>query len=251
MGVLGIVTCEILKNEFVYLHGNDPDVNKITVLEDTKSASLIELFELKGYKNLHRISHISSFSLEPFKGLDMLIQVLYISLHRKKHIFIKAILSAICEMKRSVDAFLWGYRLFRNTLSHLSELFDVDAPVFRAMDKNQLVADCVSMIIGGKECYSSEQCNIPCTYFMTSCWSYHWKDIFCPDTKNIDLQVLKRVYNNSERSLLILTPVLSENEMKQNIEEFNSLLNLHLERYLGTIEIVDSSWEKAKFFLKI
>lgn len=249
MGVLGIITCEILENEFAHLLMNDKDVIEITVLEDSKSAHLINLLEVKRLKKLHRIPHISGFLPEPSKELNVLIKVLEVSLHRKKYILQKAIYNAVREMKRYVDAFLLGYGSCGNTLSHDARLFDADVPVFRPMDKNHLVDDCVSMFMGGRECYYSEQCKMPGTYFMTPGWTCHWKDLFGPNPGIINPELLKRVYKKYKRSLLILTPVMSEYEMKQNAQEFNKLLKLQVEEYNGTTEILNLAWKKAKSFI--
>ena len=222
MAVLGILTCEILENEFAYLLGKDVEVARITVLEDSKSARLIKLLELKGFKNLHRIPHISGFSPEPSEHLEVLVHVLEVALHRKKYILQKGIVSAAREMNRYVDAFFLGYGLCGNALSNPAELLDVDVPVFYPVDKDHPVDDCISMIMGGRECYYAEQCKIPGTYFMTPGWSYHWKSMFGRKSSNIDSDSLKRVFRKYKRFLLIFTPVMPEDEMKRILEEFNN-----------------------------
>ena len=45
MGVLGVLTCEILELEFAELLATDRDVGRISVLEDERSAHLIEALE--------------------------------------------------------------------------------------------------------------------------------------------------------------------------------------------------------------
>ena len=40
MGVLGILTCEILELEFAYLLNSDQDIARITVLENGRSARI-------------------------------------------------------------------------------------------------------------------------------------------------------------------------------------------------------------------
>ncbi|MCK5136311.1 MAG: DUF1638 domain-containing protein [Bacteroidales bacterium] len=219
-------------------------------MEDSKSARLIKLLELKGVKNLHQIPHISSFSPKPSEHLEVLVRVLEVALHRKKHILQKGIVSAAREMNRYVDAFLLGYGLCGNALRNPIELLDVDVPVFYPVDDDHPVDDCVSMIMGGRDCYYAEQCRIPGTYFMTPGWTYHWKSMFGHNPCNIDSDILKRVFKKYKRSLLVLTPVMPEDEMKQNTEEFDKLLKLQVEEHKGTIEILNTAWKKAKSFIK-
>ena len=42
MGVLGILSCEILELEFAYLLNSDSDITRITILENNRSARLLE-----------------------------------------------------------------------------------------------------------------------------------------------------------------------------------------------------------------
>ncbi len=48
MAVLGILTCEILELEFAHLLRSDPEIRKITVVEDDYSTELIRLLEKDG-----------------------------------------------------------------------------------------------------------------------------------------------------------------------------------------------------------
>jgi hypothetical protein len=49
-----------------------------------------------------------------------------------------------------------------------------------------------------------------------------------------------------ERSLLIPNPALSEEEMRQNIEEFNRLFGFRVEVRQGILDILNKTWESAK-----
>jgi hypothetical protein len=52
-----------------------------------------------------------------------------------------------------------------------------------------------------------------------------------------------------ERSLLIPNPALSEEEMRQNIEEFNRLFDFRIEVRQGILHILNKTWESAKKYL--
>lgn len=54
------------------------------------------------------------------------------------------------------------------------------------------------------------------------------------------------VFANYERSLLVTNAVLSEERMRQNIEEFNGLFGFRTEVREGTLNILQSTWEAAK-----
>ncbi len=64
--------------------------------------------------------------------------------------------------------------------------------------------------------------------------------------RQLDPEMAKRIFSGYKRSLLIPTPVLAEDQMRQNIEEFNCLFDFRTEVRQGTLEILRSTWERAK-----
>jgi hypothetical protein len=245
MAVLGILTCEILELEFAHLLATDPDVAGVTVLEDARSAHLIELLESRGLRNLQRIPHIRSYHPEPTEQLEVVIRVMELGLHRNRKVMQQALMAAARELGRHLDALLLGYGLCGNALGNPEELLDLDIPVFIPMDKGHPVDDCVGLLIGGRECYYAEQCKTPGTFFMTPGWACHWRKIFEGSHGAAD-DALKRLFAHYERSLLIVTPVMREDEMKRRAEEFNQLLGLRVETRQGTLDLLTETWNSAK-----
>jgi hypothetical protein len=52
-----------------------------------------------------------------------------------------------------------------------------------------------------------------------------------------------------ERSLLLTTPVLSQQEMADNIEQFNTTYGLRTEIRAGTLEILQKTWQRGKRYV--
>jgi hypothetical protein len=250
MGVLGILTCEILELEFAYLLGTDPDVAQITVLEDARSTRLIEALESRGFQNVRRIPHIKGFFPEPSEHLEVLVRVLELALHRRKKILQQALVVAAREMNRYVDALLLGYGLCGGALENPKELLDVDVPVFLPMDGDHPVDDCVGLLLGGRNCYYAEQRKVPGTFFLTPGWTHHWKKLFGQNLGDVKLDVAKRLFARYERSLLVLTPIVPQDQMKQSADEFNRLFGLCTQVREGTLCILSKAWEAAKAFLE-
>ena len=50
MSVIGILTCEILELEFAHLLGSDPEIGRVTVIEDEYSETLIAQLENAGIR---------------------------------------------------------------------------------------------------------------------------------------------------------------------------------------------------------
>ena len=245
MAVLAILTCEILELEFAHLLATDPDVSWVTVLEDARSARLIELLKSGGVRNLRLIPHIGSYNPEPAEQLEVVIRVLEVGLHRHRNVLRKALKDAARELGRHADALLLGYGLCGNALAHPEELLDVGIPLFIPMDKGHPVDDCVGLLIGGRDCYYAEQCKTPGTFFMTPGWACHWRRMFEGSHGGAG-DALKRMFAHYERTLLIVTPVMPEDEMKHRAEEFNRLLGLRVETGQGTLDLLIETWNSAK-----
>jgi len=56
----------------------------------------------------------------------------------------------------------------------------------------------------------------------------------------------KRLFKHYEGSLLISTPIMSLEEMKQNSTAFNELFGLRTEVCKGTLSILQKTWDTAK-----
>jgi hypothetical protein len=248
--VLGIITCEILELEFAYILGRDPDLVRVTVLEDARSARLIRELESGGFLNVRCIPHLNNFVPEPSAQLEVLVRVLEVALHRRKEVLRKGLAGAVRQMSRYLDALLLGYGLCGNALENPEELFDVDVPLFLPMDGDHPVDDCVGMILGGRETYFAEQRRVPGTFFMTPGWTFHWKRMFGQDMGDVELKEIKRVFANYERALLVSTPVLSQEEMKRSGDEFSRFFGLCTQEREGTLDLLSQAWNRAKVFLR-
>ena len=250
MAILGILTCEILELEFAYLFNSDKDIARITVLENSRSVRMLEAIESTGSANPNRISGLESFAPDPNNRLEVLVHVLELGLHNRKRLLQEGLVEAACEMGARVDALLLGYGLCGNALEKPDELLsDAGVPIFIPMDEDHPVDDCVGLIIGGRQSYYEEQCKVAGTFFMISGWTTHWKRMFEHECANLSVDMARRLFKNYERSLLISTPIMSLEEMKQNSEAFNEMFGLGTEVCQGTLSILKKTWDKAKKYL--
>ena len=251
MAILGILTCEILELEFAYLLNSDKDIARITVLENSRSARILEALESTGSVIPNRISALEFFSPDPANGMEVLVNVLELGLHNRKKLLQEGLVEAACEMGSRVDALLLGYGLCGNALEKPDELLsDAGVPIFIPMDEDHPVDDCVGLVLGGRRAYYEEQCQVAGTFFMIPGWTRHWQRIFDKEFGNLSLDMARRLFKNYERSLLISTPIMSIETMQQNSNEFNTLFGLREEIRRGTLDILMDTWNSAKTFLK-
>ncbi len=250
MAILGILTCEILELEFAYLLNSDKDIARITVLENSRSVRMLDALESAGSANLNRISGFESFAPDPENRMEVLVHVLELGLHNRKELLQQGLMEAAREMGSRVDALLLGYGLCGNALEKPDELLsDAGVPIFIPMDEDHPVDDCVGLLIGGRERYYGEQCQVAGTFFMIPGWTCHWRRMFEKEFGNLSVDMARRLFKDYERSLLISTPIMSEETMKQNSNEFNTLFGLREEIRQGTLDILYDSWNSAKTFL--
>ncbi|RLC07886.1 MAG: hypothetical protein DRI57_25085 [Deltaproteobacteria bacterium] len=87
------------------------------------------------------------------------------------------------------------------------------------------------------------------SHFMIPGWTYHWRKIFEQDFGSMSMDMAKRLFAHYERSLLILTPIMSEKEMRLNTEAFHELFGFRVETRDGTLKILNETWNTAKEFL--
>ena len=113
-------------------------------------------------------------------------------------------------------------------------------------DEDHLVDDCVGLIIGGREAYYEEQCREAGTFFMIPGWTRHWQGLFESEYGPLDIEMQKMLFAHYERSLLVTNGVLSEEAMRQNIEEFSRRFGFYTEVREGTLNILQSTWDAAK-----
>ena len=250
MATLGILTCEILELEFAHLLKSDSDINRITVLENNHSLRLLDELDSAESGTVSRIADIESFARDPENGLEVLVYVLELGLHNRKRLLQEGLSAAAEEMGTRVDALLLGYGLCGNALENPGELLSgAGVPVFIPMDDDHPVDDCVGLIIGGRQSYYEEQCKVAGTFFMIPGWTTHWKRMLEQECGNLSVDMARRLFKDYERSLLISTPIMPLEEMKQNSKAFNELFGLRTEVCKGTLSILRKAWDTAKIHL--
>ncbi len=248
MTKLGVVTCQILELEFAHILSNDSTISEILVVDDQFSQDLIEILEYDTPQRVSRVTPAEKFETD---GLAVLIRVMEVGLHSSIQTLKREIKAAVEEIAPLVDAVLLGYGLCGNALKNTDELFkDIRVPVMLPMENEEPVDDCVGLIIGGRENYYEEQCLCAGTMFMNAGFSRHWKKILSSDVPQKLIrkrdEILQRLMGNYERSLLLPTTVLGEDELKKNTEEFNQKYGLKTESRPGTLTLLENAWQTAK-----
>jgi hypothetical protein len=251
MAVLGVICCESLELEFAHLLGSDGEVGRVTVLEDGRSARLLSGLEGQGRRDVKGISSLAQFVPDEGGRPEVLVRVLELGLHIWPKKLRGALVEAAEEMAPRVDALVLGYGLCGNALEAPRELLsNLGVPVFVPMDEDHPVDDCVGLLIGGRERYYAEQCKIAGTFFITPGWASHWRRMFDLTTGGVSVKIAKRMFEHYERTLLISNPVVSNEEMREDISEFVETFGFRVEACQGTMSILHRTWEEARRSLR-
>jgi len=249
MGVLGIITCQILELEFADLLAHDPDLDRVTILLDEHSQGLLDALQARHNFAPRVIRSLDEFKPHPSAQPEVLVRVMEVGLHAVIKRLQAAVVEAAEQMGRLVDAIMLGYGMCGNALNKPAEqLAGAGVPVFIPMDEDHPVDDCVGLLIGGRENYYGEQLNCAGTMFMTAGFSRHWKTMMIRGNggRGFDWDMSRRMYAHYERNLFLPTRILSQEEMLANVEEFNSHHGFRNETRPGTLDILHSTWDAAK-----
>ncbi len=247
MAVLGVLCCEILELEFAHLLGTDGEVGPVTVLEDGQSSRLLSRLTEQRGRDVSRISSVDQFVPDERGQLEVLLQVLGLGLHIWPKKLRQCLVEAAEEMAPRVDALVLGYGLCGNALEAPAELLShLGVPIFVPMDEDHPVDDCVGLLIGGRQRYYAEQCRIAGTFFVTPGWAFHWRRLLDQEMGGVSMDIARRMYEPYERTLLISSPVMSNEEMEEGILEFVETFGFRVEVCEGTTCILRDMWGLAK-----
>ncbi|MES9990825.1 MAG: DUF1638 domain-containing protein [Candidatus Thiodiazotropha sp.] len=246
MAVLGIITCEILELEFAQLIGNDPEIGRISILQDSHSTRLIELLGADREPRLHALPHPHAFTPEPDQSLELLVKVLALGLHRNRKVLGNALAKWAQALQPHIDVLLLGYGLCGGALEDARSTLNIDIPLFQPMDSDHPIDDCVALCLGGRERYYSEQLKMAGTYFLTPGWSHHWGRMLETGSGEVSQPVLKRLLSNYQRALLVQSPVVANDEMQARGAEFGRLTGLNVETERGNYIPLLQAWDAAK-----
>jgi len=251
LATLGVLSCQILELEFSYILANDSDISEIIVMDNEFSQGLIEALKKRTGSTPRLVSAFGEYFRQDNSGLTVLVNILDVGLHIVIKHLQEGVVKASKEMSPHVDGIMLGYGMCGNALTNPEELLrneGVRVPVFIPMDEGHPVDDCVGLLIGGREIYYAEQCNIAGTMFMTPGFTRHWKTIMIKGNREgkLDWKISKRLFKHFERNLFLTTPVLSKETMVENVKEFNQHHGFRNEIRQGTLDLLLSTWKTAK-----
>jgi hypothetical protein len=243
MTTIGIITCETLALEIVQVLAEDPDVERVTVVEADSSMEAIRRLESLGMRQVQTIPMARGFRPEDSDRPEVLLRALPLTLHGRVEALRRAVVSAARGMAASVDAFLFGYGLCGHAFEPPTELEELGVPIVFPMDGGRLADDCIGVLLGGQRPYRAELLRVAGTFFVTPGWALHWRRILTEEALGASPSMLRRVFAGYERMLLVVTPAMEEEEMRLRVCDLNRMLGLSLETRTGSVEMLSHAWK--------
>ncbi|MBP2030350.1 hypothetical protein J2755_001284 [Methanohalophilus levihalophilus] len=263
MSVMSIISCEIMQDEIVWLFSNDPEVDKIIIVENNN------ISEFAAKLNEQNVS----YEMVPFEKLPdflgyietnesiVVVNILELGLHAVPKTLKSEVYHSIEEMIPFSDGILLFYGLCGNVLGKVEEDFclEKDGCVVRILrDEERIVDDCIGAAVGGGANYlkllkthSKEP-----AFFFTPMYANSWRELLNIDKYNSDpgkaLKMAKMVNDMAgySRVAKVNTGLTYVKDVDAKIEEYANLFGYSTFEVSGNQEIFEKCYSAIKDEIK-
>jgi hypothetical protein len=258
--VLGIVGCEVLEDEIVYVVGHDPEVTNVIVIEGTASNRIEgKIHRLSPKKRVDRVRKLEGLERKDLpEGVSVLICIKPIELHQSAPLLRDEVLSALKGMEPHAQSLMVFYGqcgyAFRN-IDRVLESIQVPITLLKGSD-NCLVDDCTGTLLGGSEEYRQFLIGQQGAYVLNTMWAANWKEFMCdiqmlrdPDDVSEIKEVFK--YMDYQTAIGLDTGLVDQAEFDRQLEEFATIFGMKKQRYPCSLRVVERSYQEAKVRLAL
>ena len=259
MSVMSIISCKIMQDEIVWLFTNDPEINKIIIVENKN------IYEFTEKLNEQHIS----YEIIPFEKIPdhlgeidenksiIVVNILELGLHAVPKTLKSEVYQHIREMMPFSDGILLFYGLCGNVLGKVEEDFclEKDGCIVRILrDDIRIVDDCIGATVGGGANYLNllKTHSKEPAFFFTPMYANSWKELLNYDKYDKDpekaLKMAKMVNDLAgySRVAKVNTGLTYVKDIDAKIEEYANLFGYSTFEVSGNQEI----FEKCYFSIK-
>ncbi|WP_410510366.1 DUF1638 domain-containing protein [Methanosarcina hadiensis] len=256
MPVMTIIGCRMFEDEIMHLLENDPEIEKVLVVENEDSQGIKGKMTGAGLEyTALPLEEIREKSAEKGKGLTLVIYMLELALHAIPENLKKTVYSKVELMAPRSDGILIFYGLCGNVLGKIEEDFGaLDCRVCILKEENgEIVDDCIGAVLGGRKQYlqALKSCKGVGTFFLTPMWAANWREMIRtaglsqnPD----DVAMSKFVFDYAgyKRVARVNTGLVYEKNFEECVKEFSSLFEFEVTDLEGTLHLVENCYAKTK-----
>ena len=264
-GVLGVMACPILEDELIYSMSKDDDISSVYLLDNRHAKSIKIKLTRNGinYNIIGEDDFLSGSFAVPDKEYVVVIWMMDLALHEEPKDLRAALEKYMKQMQPRVDAIALYFGLCGNGMKDVDiwakDNLDVPMTIIRDNDGN-IVDDCISTAIGGKDQYLKLLRKYPGIMYFTPAFATNYDDLLgrMELFKGVDTgddSMLKMVFEMADyhEVMKIDTGLGDPDEFQSATEKFADRLGfeiLTLEDGWCTLEPADRIYAEAKGFLK-
>ncbi len=254
MPVISIIGCRMFEDEIIHLLENDPEIEKVLVVENQDCVGITRKMAEAGipYTALP-LEEIPEKQEE--KGLTLNIYMLELALHAIPENLKRTVYSKVEAMAPRSDGILLFYGLCGNVLGKIEEDFkalDCKVCILKEED-GEIVDDCIGAVLGGRGQYlkALKSCRGVGTFFLTPMWAVNWREMIRTAGLNQDpddISMSKFVFDHAgyKRVARINTGLAYEKDFEACVREFSRLFEFEITDLEGTMKLVESCYAKTK-----
>jgi len=247
--VVGLLTCEVLEDEFSYLILRDPDIARVSILRSDYSATMEENLRAGTSFELVVLQDLDSFK-PGTEGIELLVDVRRVALHMVKKELQTEVMDRIHALQPYCDVILLGYGLCGNALEKLEDdTRDLSIPVIMPANfDGSRIDDCVCLILGGTRYYLEEVRKEAGTWFVTPGWLKHWETLLLRELGAKDIKTVKWIFDKVGycRVLMVNAHTSDEQKFLEDAISFAKTFNFRVEQREGSLQILVNALAKAK-----
>lgn len=257
MTVLGIVGCRIFEDEIVHVLANDPDMDRVYLIENEENNGLLHKLETEGFEPVvlpfYKIRTVLKQSYE----FNVIVQLQGTGLHADPARLKSETYTNVNLMSRLADGILLFYGLCGQAFSRMQKDFAyTGCPLKLLQDRStgestRPLEDCIAAALGGNSRYREILKSHSDTFFLTPMWAGNWKTAFRIGDKLLHFKFTPEYLRELgyRRVARINTKLFYELDFEEKIEEFALNFGFEVIELEGSTEIAQKSYNLMRNML--
>ncbi|MCQ1535269.1 DUF1638 domain-containing protein [Methanosarcina sp. KYL-1] len=258
MTVLGIIGCRIFEDEIVHVFENDPEINRIYLVENEENRGLLKKLEGAGFKPEVMSYREIRAELKKSSEFSVIVQLQGMGLHIDPARLKKETYVNVNLISRLADGVLLFYGLCGLSFSKMQKDFEyIGCPVKLLQERSESspvspLDDCVAAALGGNTRYRKILKSHRDTFFFTPMWAANWKAVFGEGEKLLQdfeftpAHLRELGYRKVAR---VRTGLSYEPDFEKNVEEFARRFGLEITELEGGTKIARESYSQLRNML--
>lgn len=257
MPVMSIIGCRMFEDEIIHLLENDPEIEKVLVVENEDCTGITRKIADAGIP--YTVLPLEDILRKPEtggeQGFILIVYMLELALHAIPENLKKTVYSKVELLAPRSDGILLFYGLCGNVLGKIEEDFKAhNCKVCILKEENgEIVDDCIGAVLGGRGQYlkALKSCNGVGTFFLTPMWAVNWREMIrtaglSQNPDDISMSKFIFDYAGYKRVARINTGHAYEKNFEAAVLEFSTLFDFEIIDLDATMQLVESCYTKTK-----